>query len=243
LPFPSQGRQTVFTPHADVVDVPPDIDDGQFVDLTQPFDDAAYHSAALPPPEFETLSDVETDGTNVQWYGAATHVGTHVDAPRHFVPGGKTIDDLALDRFERDGVVLDVEREDPERITVADLEAADGRVKEGDVVLLRTGWGEKYPTPAYERYPWLDAAVGDWLLERGISMLAVDTPSPDRPREMRPDDWDEYPIHRTLLPAEVLIAEHLRIPATLSGTRVEVRAFPLAFRGGDGAPVRFVVRV
>jgi arylformamidase len=223
-------------------DVPPDVDERRLIDLTQPFDADAYHSAALPPPEFSTLSDVEDDGTNVQWYGAPTHVGTHIDAPRHFVPGGKTMEDLALDRFERSGVVLDVERPDPDRVTVADLEGAEGRVEAGDILLLRTSWGEKYATPAYERYPWLAETVGDWLLDRGISMLAVDTPSPDRPREMRPEDWDEYPIHRTLLPAEVLIAEHLRIPAGLSGARVEVRAFPLAFRGGDGAPVRFVVR-
>jgi len=68
----------------------------------------------------------------------------------------------------------------------------------------------------------------------------VDTPSPDRPRATRPDGWDDYPIHRTLLSEGVLIAEHLRIPRSLVGARPTVFGFPLALAGGDGAPARFV---
>lgn len=220
----------------------------EWVDLTQPFDADAYHSPALPAPEFERLSDVADDGVNAQWYGAATHVGTHVDAPRHMVDGGATIDDLPLSRFAGEGVVLDVRRDEPEPISVADVEAAEREtsgaagVRPDDIVLLRTGWGDRYGADGYERYPWLADDVGEWLLERGIKLLAVDTPSPDRPRAMRPDGWDAYPIHRALLPAGVPIAEHLSIPATLAGTRPEVFGFPLRLRGGDGAPARFVAR-
>jgi len=215
---------------------------GEWIDLTQPFDGDAPHSDALPAPEFETLQDVATEGVNAQWLGTPTHVGTHVDAPRHVVEGGATIDDLPLDRFAGAGVVLDVARDDPEPVSVADLETADGAVRSGDIVLLRTGWGDRYGEDGYERYPWLAEDVGEWLLEREVRLLAVDTPSPDRPRAMRPDDWDAYPVHRTLLPEGVPIAEHLSIPAALAGTRPEVFGFPLRLRGGDGAPARFVAR-
>jgi len=220
-------------------------DDGdadEWIDCTQPFDADAPHSAALPAPEFETLSDVAADGVNAQWLGTPTHVGTHVDAPRHMVEGGATIDELPLSRFTGPGVVLDVAREEPEPVTVADLEAADGEVQPDDALLVRTGWGDRYADDDYARYPWLADGVGEWLLDREIRLLAVDTPSPDRPREMRPEGWDAYPIHRALLPAGVPIAEHLRVPAALSGTRVEVFGFPLRLRGGDGAPARFVAR-
>jgi arylformamidase len=214
-----------------------------WVDLTQPFDADVPHSPALPPPEFESLHDVETDGVNAQWLGTPTHVGTHVDAPRHMVPGGDTIDDLPLDRFAGPAVVLDVTRDEPGAIDAAALERADGTVRAGDVVLVRTGWGDRYGEDGYERYPWLTGDAGDWLLDRDVRLLAVDTPSPDRPRAMRPDGWDDYPVHRALLPAGVPIAEHLHIPASLAGTRPEVFGFPLRLRGGDGAPARFVARV
>jgi kynurenine formamidase len=214
----------------------------EWVDLTQPFDADAPHSAALPAPEFETLSDVATDGVNAQWFGTPTHVGTHVDAPRHMVEGGATIDDLPLARFTGEGVVLDVARDEPDPVTVADLAAADGAVEAGDIVVVRTGWGERYGDDDYGRYPWLADEVATWLLEREVHLLAVDTPSPDRPRELRPDDWDAYPIHRALLPEGVPIAEHLRVPASLAGDRVELQAFPLRLRGGDGAPARVVAR-
>lgn len=216
-----------------------------WIDLTQPFHGEIPHSPSLPSPEFETLSRVETDGANVQRYAAPTHVGTHVDAPRHFVPGGATIDELPLDRFAGDAVVLDLERDEPGEIPRSAVETAAeaaGGVREGDVVAVRTGWGARFDDPdAYKAYPWLAPAVADWLLDRGMKLLAVDTISPDRPRAMRPDDWDAYPHHRTLLPEGVLIAEHLNLEA-VAGERVEIVGFPLKFRGGDGAPARFVAR-
>lgn len=215
-------------------------------DLTQPFHADIPHSTSLPSPEFETLGRVETDGANVQWYGAPTHVGTHVDAPRHFVEGGDTIDELPLDRFAGPGVVLDLEREEPGEIPLADIEAAAeaaAGVREGDIVLVRTGWGATFDDhESYQRYPWLAPEAADWLLERGVKLLAVDTISPDQPRAMRPEDWDAYPHHRTLLPEGVLIAEHLYLEEVADAGRLEVFGFPMKLQGGDGAPVRFAAR-
>lgn len=216
----------------------------EWVDLTQPFDADAPHSAALPAPEFEQLATVPDDGVSAQWFGAPTHVGTHVDAPRHFVDGGATIDDLPPSRFTGTAAVLDLERDAAEGIDADAVAAAPGAAdvarEEVTVALVRTGWGEKYGEDGYARYPWFEAGVGEWFRERDVTLLAVDTPSPDRPRAMRPDGWDAYPVHRTLLPAGVLIAEHLRIPPGLVGSRPEVFGFPVLLRGGDGAPARFV---
>lgn len=214
-------------------------------DLTQPFHGDIPHSASQPDPEFETIRSVEEDGGNVQEYTARTHVGTHVDAPLHFVPGGATIDELPLDRFAGEGVVLDVERDDPGEIRLEAFEAAAadaGGVREGDIVLVRTGWGAKFEGGGdYQRYPWLAGEVGEWLLDREVKFLGVDTISPDEPRAMRADDYDAYPIHRTLLPEEVLIAEHLYLE-DVAGERLELFGFPLKFRGGDGSPIRMVGR-
>lgn len=214
-------------------------------DLTQPFHGDIPHSSALPSPELETLKTVEAEGAHVQRYASPTHVGTHVDAPLHFVAGGATIDELPLERFAGEGVVLDLERDEPTEISLAAIQAAAadaGGVEPGDIVLVRTGWGRHFEDEAtYQRYPWLADDVGAWLLEQEVTFLGVDTISPDRPRAMRPEDWDAYPIHRTLLPEGVLIAEHLFLE-DVAGGRLELFGFPMKLAGGDGAPIRMVGR-
>ncbi len=216
-----------------------------WIDLTQPFHGDVPHSAALPEPTLEELSNVETDGTNVQWIGTPTHVGTHVDAPRHFVPGGETIDEIPLERFEGRAAVIDVSRDEPTEISLSTVrEAADGTVDaDREVIALYTGWDDRYEEPSYHRYPWFAAEVGEWLLEQDVQLVCSDTPSPDRPREMRPEGWSAYPIHRTLLESGVLIAEHLRNLDALLGRDAWIQGFPMRIRGGDGAPARFVGRV
>lgn len=211
-------------------------------DLTQPFHDEVPHSEMLPKPEFETVFDVETDGINVQHYCTATHVGTHVDAPYHFDPDGATIDELPLDRFHGRGVVLDVHQDEPREIQLEELQDAEGDVRADDILILYTGWHRKYGDDDYDPYPWLAPEVADWLLERDVKMLCVDTISPDISYAIRPDGWDEYPIHKPLLGNGVLIAEHLTGLEPLLGERVEVRAYPAKIEGGDAGPARIIAR-
>lgn len=216
-------------------------------DLTQPFHPEIPHSRSLPSPEFETLKHVEEDGGNLQRYGAPTHVGTHVDAPLHFVPGGETIEELSLEQLAGPGVVADVGRSEPGEIPLSDLEAAveeAGGLKRGDILLVRTGWGAHFDDEddeTYQRYPWLASEIADWIVDRGVKLLGVDTISPDEPRVMRDDDYDEYALHRTLLPEGILIAEHLYLEA-VAGGRFEIFVFPMKLQGGDGAPVRVAAR-
>jgi kynurenine formamidase len=214
-------------------------------DLTQTLSPDAPHSSSLPSPAVETLSDIHEDGSNAQRWSVPTHVGTHVDAPYHFLADGRTIDEIPVDRFTGAAVVLDLAREEAGEIPLADVEEAAGAVGgigDADIVCVRTGWGEKFDDEyAYRRYPWLAADIAEWLLEHDVKLLAVDTISPDRPRATRPDEWDEYPHHYTLLGAGTLIAEHLYLEA-VAGERVELFGFPAKLGGGDGAPVRFVAR-
>jgi kynurenine formamidase len=211
-------------------------------DLSQPFHGKMPHSDELPPPEFETVRDVAEDDINVQHYSVPTHIGTHVDAPLHFVEGGRAIDELPLSKFSGEGVVLDVSKEAPEAVTVADVEAADGEVREGDIVLLYTGWYEKYGTDEYEPHPWLAEEVADYFVDAGPDLVAVDVITPDIPVPHRPEGWLEFPVHRTMLAEEVLIAEHVANLKPFLGERIEVMAMPIRIQGGDGAPARFVAR-
>lgn len=211
-------------------------------DISQPFHGEMPHSIKLPMPEFTTLKHIDEDGVNIQNYSVSTHVGTHVDAPLHFIEGGKSIEELPLERFTGDGVVVDVRRDEPEEISLEEVKSAAGEIRSNDVVVFYTGWAEKYGADDYDPHPWLAAEVAEWLVEMDVKLIGIDTITPDLPGPMRPEGWDDFPVHHTLLGNGVLIAEHLGNLEPLAGRRVELQAFPIKMKGGDGAPTRFVAR-
>lgn len=211
-------------------------------DLSQPFYEEMPHSDKLPAPEFETVRDVAVDDINVQSYLVPTHVGTHVDASLHFVDGGRSIDEYPLERFAGEAVVLDVSKDEPGAVSVADVEAAAGEVRPEDIVLLYTGWADKYGTDEYQPHPWLAEETAEWFVDIGPRLVGLDVLTPDIPVPHRPDGWLEFPVHRTMLGEEILIAENLANLERFTGQRVEVYGCPVKIRGGDGAPARFAAR-
>jgi len=215
----------------------------EWYDLSQEFHEDMPYSSVHPAPSFETLSCVGEDRFNVTEFTAVTHIGTHIDAQKHFVPGGKTIDEMDLDTFAGEGVVVDVSRDEPTEITLEQFEDAPGDVEENDIVLVYTGWCEKYGDDDYDPHPWLAPEVAEYLVEKNVKLVGVDVITPDLPSPFREEGWDDYPVHDTLLQNEVLIAEHVGGLDAVAGERLEIFGFPLRIRNGDGAQARFVGRL
>jgi kynurenine formamidase len=172
--------------------------------LSQPFYEGMPHGHVVPAPQFRTLKQVGKDPFNVTEWTLSSHVGTYVDAPMHFVPGGKTIDQIPLERFQGQAVVLGTSRRSVEPIRVSDLKGRVTSVKKGDIVLLYTGWGRLYGQAGYSDHPYISDQLVNWLVERSVSMLGIDFMTPDTPFNARPANF-QYPVHRTLLAKEVLI--------------------------------------
>ncbi|MQA83850.1 MAG: hypothetical protein GEV03_04235 [Streptosporangiales bacterium] len=167
----------------------------------------------------------------------AAHVGTHVDAAIHFIPGGRTIDQYPAETFTGRGVVLDVRREGASPLGVDELRESDPAIEPDDIVLLWFGYAERFREPSYHEHPYLATDAAEWLVERGVRMLGVDTVTPDMPGARRPPDFD-FPVHTRLLGRDILIIENLGPGlATLAGRRVEVMAVPFAIEDGDASPV------
>ena len=214
-----------------------------FVDLSQVIEAGMPRIHVLPQVEVHAVRRIEQGHPlNISELKIATHAGTHVDAPWHFVPNGRTIEQIPLDQLCGTAVIVPVHRAGGEPIPVEDLERSPEPIRAGDIVVLSTGWAEKFHTPEYDVHPHVSEGAARWLVERGVKMLVLDTITPDLPTSMRPTPFS-YPIHHILLENNVLIIENLADCRTLAGRRVKLYAFPLAIRGGDAAQARVVAEV
>jgi len=163
-----------------------------------------------------------------------THTGTHIDAARHFVPGGRGIDEYPLERFVLDARVVHLDAETDEVIEWAALAArlpAAGLA--GAAVLLHTGWDRHWGTPEAERHPYLSADAARGLAATGVGLVGTDTLSLDS------TVLASTHAHEALLGADVLIVENLTRLERLEGSgRYRCAFVPLRIEGGDGSPIR-----
>ena len=84
----------------------------------------------------------EGAASNVTYFDLQTHMFTHIDAPKHVVADGKTLDDFPLDRLIGKAAVLDVSYVKPNQgIHEKDLSAAYQKCEKADIILVKTSWG------------------------------------------------------------------------------------------------------
>ncbi|MHA3021719.1 cyclase family protein [Mycobacterium sp. BMJ-28] len=215
--------------------------DGPWLDASHVIDSDIPRMVPFPPPAFSKFRRLEDDMINISEISMIVHIGTHVDSPRHFYADGPAFEDIPLERLTGPGVVLKIDVEPGGFITAEHLERSSPSTLPGDIVALDTGWAQYVGTDTYLRHPSLSMDGAQWLIDHQVKLLAVDFGSPDLPSYQRPTPFD-WPVHRRLLKAGVLISEHLKPPASLSGHRAEFIFAALNIRSYDGAPARVLVR-
>jgi arylformamidase len=169
-----------------------------------------------------------------------THTGTHCDAPRHFIPSGKTVDTLSLDVLIGPARVVDFSKTKPgQEIGSVDLQRQLGDSRPERLV-LRFDWSDHWGKGTYYRdHAFLSDEAAQWLVDSGVRLLAMDTPMPDNPA----NGWQctiDSPIHKILLGSEVILVEYLCNLKQLKQQDIELIVLPLKILDGDGAPARCV---
>lgn len=169
-------------------------------------------------------------------------IGTHMDAPSHCIPGGRSIHDLSLKDLCMPCVVIDVASKAHERyrVTVDDIlsfESRYGRIADASCVMIKTGWERFWDTPGKYRnnlvFPSVSAEAANVLLERGVSALGIDTLSADRPE-------DGFPVHQVFLGAGRILIENVANLDMMPASNSFVMVLPLKIKEGTEAPVRLV---
>lgn len=221
---------------------PASASDLRVVDLAQPIHPsmAAWRGSERAVVEVTELdiphsvAGSRISGTHLQ---TPAHAGTHVDAARHFFPGGCSIDQYDVERFACRAVALDVRRGSGEPLGADELRELDPGIAPGDGVLLWFGWAARYEEPSYYDHPYLTAGAAEYLLERQINVVGADTLTPDMPYGRRPERFD-FPVHVRLLGADVLVIENLGPGlSTLVGRWFLLTFAPLQLQGGDASPI------
>src|SRR2546422_372931 len=232
-----------------------DLDGARLVDLTHPFDARTIYWPTAKPFTLEPVAHGMTEGG--WWYAAnnfsaAEHGGTHLDAPIHFAEGRWAADEIPLDRLVGAAVVVDVSEKaarDPDALLVrADLETFEGRggrIPDGAVVLVRTGWdrfwddraryvGSAAPgDTAHLHFPGVGEDAALWLTTaRRIRSIGIDTASIDHGPSR------DFRAHRALTNANVPIFENLAGLAALPPRGATFIGLPMKIAGGSGGPPR-----
>jgi arylformamidase len=174
---------------------------------------------------------------NVGAIQMGVHNGSHADAPLHFQAGAASIEQMPLETYIGEAVVIDLAAKfksgETREITIADLEPVGQTVISAPRLLLKTGvW--KDPKIFPEWIPVMASDVPAWLGERKAKLLGLDVPSVDH------IDAKVLTNHHALAAAGIAIVESLDLSQVEAGT-YHLSALPLRMAGGDAAPVRAVL--
>ncbi|MBI3004844.1 MAG: cyclase family protein [Ignavibacteriales bacterium] len=187
------------------------------------------------------------------------HGGTHLDAPIHFYKDRNTVDQIPVDQLIGNGVVIDVSAkcsaDRDYRVQVEDFEAWEkehGKIPDGSIVLLRTGFGKFWPdrerymgtnergqeAVAKLHFPGLHPDAAKWVTtSRKIKAIGLDTPSIDYGQSSR------FESHVTLFEANIPALENVANLEQLPDQGFTVIALPVKIKGGSGGPVRIAAVV
>jgi kynurenine formamidase len=198
--------------------------------------------------EAKVNATIEKNGYFTRSFWMLEHYGTHLDAPAHFPPGKTTVDQIPVKQFFGPATVIDVRAESSKDADyqlgaagVEDWEKRHGRIREGAIVLLRTGWASRWPDVQNYRnqdakgkmhFPGFSTEAAKLLMERKVSGLGCDTLSIDY------GGSEDFAVHHLSLGAGLYHLENLSDLSELPETGAFLIVAPIKLQGGSGGPVR-----
>jgi kynurenine formamidase len=198
--------------------------------------------------EAKVNATVEKNGYFTRSFWMLEHYGTHLDAPVHFPPGKTTVDQIPVKQLFGPAVVLEARAEGAKDADyqlpagrVEEWEKRHGRIPEGAIVLLRTGWAARWPDAQRYRnqdargkmhFPGISVEAAKLLIARKVSGLGCDTMSIDYGAS------EDFAVHHQALGAGLYHLENLADLSALPETGAFLVVAPIKLEGGSGGPVR-----
>ena len=233
---------------------------GRWIDLSYAYSEETLYWPTEDGFQLEELAYGETEaGYFYSSYKISTaeHGGTHLDAPIHFSRGGMSAEQIPLDRLIAPAVVVDVAaRATPDYlIGVGDLEEWErthGRIPDGAILLLRTGWGQRWPdrlgylgtertgpeAVAELHFPGIHPEAARWITDqRNVAAVGIDTPS------IAYGQSTGFEAHVIIYGSDIPGFENVANLQEIPEVGAFVVALPMKVAGGSGGPLRIVAFV
>jgi kynurenine formamidase len=198
--------------------------------------------------EAQVNATVEKNGYFTRSFWMLEHYGTHLDAPIHFPPGKTTVDQIPAKQLFGPAVVVDVRAEGTKdadyqlpATRVDEWEKAHGRIAEGSIMLLRTGWAARWPDAQKYRnqdaqgrmhFPGFSADAVKLLIQRKVSGIGCDTMSADYGASQ------DFAVHHLALGSGLYHLENLADLSAVPEAGAYLVVAPIKLEGGSGGPVR-----
>lgn len=187
-----------------------------------------------PGVEVSKLLQIDKgDICNTRLLTCPVHVGTHVDAPLHFINGGDGIETLPLNSLA--GIAKVIEIKNKTEIPLEEIENSE--INEGDIVLFKTINSTVYlqEKSFNENYVYLSTKAAEYLVMKKIATVGIDYYS------IAGVNSNLVECHEVLLGAKITIIEGLDLSGISPG-EYEFVCLPLKIKGSDGSPARAILR-
>ncbi|MDY6900267.1 MAG: cyclase family protein [Cyanobacteriota bacterium] len=203
--------------------------------------------AGDPSVKFKTVADWEKDGYYLRKFSMGEHSATHVNAPISFYGNGTGIDEYSADSLVLPAVVIDIcdsVAANPDyMLSIADIQAWEnqhGEIGNGYLVLLRTGWQEKWndekaffskDVRGNMHFPGFDIDAAKLLIEkRNIAGIGIDTHGVDGGEDT------SFSVNRLILDRPRIVLENLTNLEQLPSTGITIVIGILRLHKGSGSP-------
>jgi len=205
-----------------------------WIDVSATISEGMVHWPGDPATSIQKIESIGVDGAeaNVTSISCSAHVGTHIDAPLHFIAAGQDV--AAVDLSALIGLARVFHITNTREIALADIQHLG--IAAGDRVLFRTknsdtDWEEQ---PFNRGYVYLSLEAAKYLAEKKVRCIGIDYLS------IGGDD-ENVAVHQLLLGLSIIIIEGLKLRDIMPG-QYEMVCLPLKIKGSDGGPARVILR-
>lgn len=201
------------------------------IDISIPLQNGMPQYPGQNPVDIAPMKTLDKDGVFESAFVIHSHAGTHIDAPSHFVKGGRNVEDIDLSKLLGPCKVLDVTKSENQEIMPEDFSPA--LIEQGDRILFKTknSLGEKRD---FEKFVSLSLETVKLLAEKGVVLIGTDFFGVEKRRN------PGHPVHMAILEKEIVLLEGLDLSKAGVG-EYDFVCLPILIPGADAAPCRAVL--
>ena len=191
--------------------------------------------------ESSIMGRIEIEGRETRKFTMGSHCGTHVDAPKHFIKNGTSIDQFDVNDLVGEALLVDLGVRVPESvINENDIKNCVFELKKNNLkrVVFKTNWSKHWNSSQYyNNWPYFSEEAMDLLLNCDLKLIGLDFPSPDSAYFGNDCSMDS-PNHKKIFNKGIILTEYLTNLDMLNPGKIFLIVSPLKLIDFDGAPSR-----